>query len=143
VRLEWGTFQLGKHRSDLGRHIKIACLPLDKPGPRRRGICLIKASDARKASYFFASFLTSFLFLLSLCEMTSQVNNYSRKQSQPDVLFQIVNGHVLKANSLGTVNIVGISENAERHARPRDIRKSINRNMSTQSFPSIFELKHT
>merc|ERR1712158_61274 len=35
------------------------------PGPNRRGICLIKDSEARKASYFLASFLTSFLFLLS------------------------------------------------------------------------------
>ena len=39
---------------------------LERPGPSRRGICLIRASDAKKASYFFASFLTSFLFLLSL-----------------------------------------------------------------------------
>ena len=40
--------------------------PFDRPGPRRRGICLMRASEARKASYFLASFLTSFLFLLSL-----------------------------------------------------------------------------
>merc|ERR1711973_364546 len=38
---------------------------LFSPGPKRRGICLIKDSEARKASYFLASFLTSFLFLLS------------------------------------------------------------------------------
>lgn len=31
-------------------------LPLDRPGPKRRGICLIKASDDKKASYFLASF---------------------------------------------------------------------------------------
>ena len=41
-------------------------IPLERPGPKRRGICLIKASEARKASYFFASFFTSFLFLFSL-----------------------------------------------------------------------------
>jgi hypothetical protein len=40
--------------------------PLDKPGPSNRGICLMRVSEARKASYFFASFLTSFLFLFSL-----------------------------------------------------------------------------
>ncbi len=40
-------------------------IPLDKPGPRRRGICFIKESEARKASYLRASFLMSFLFLLS------------------------------------------------------------------------------
>ena len=38
----------------------------ERPGPSRRGICLMRASEAKKASYFLASFLTSFLFLLSL-----------------------------------------------------------------------------
>lgn len=47
--------------------------PLERPGPRRRGICLIRASDARKASYFLASFLTSFLFLLSLQAFSADV----------------------------------------------------------------------
>merc|ERR1719352_25496 len=36
-----------------------------KPGPRRRGIFLMSFEEARKASYLDASFLTSFLFLLS------------------------------------------------------------------------------
>ena len=27
---------------------------LERPGPNKRGICLIKASEAKKASYFFA-----------------------------------------------------------------------------------------
>jgi len=40
--------------------------PLERPGPRRRGICLMSASEAKNASYFFASFLTNFLFLFSL-----------------------------------------------------------------------------
>src|SRR5258708_30107178 len=31
-------------------------VPLERPGPRRRGICLMSASEAKKASYFFASF---------------------------------------------------------------------------------------
>ena len=34
-----------------------------KPGPSRRGICLMSVPLARNASYFLASFLTSFLFL--------------------------------------------------------------------------------
>ena len=38
---------------------------LFRPGPRIQGICLIRDSEAKKASYFLASFLTSFLFLLS------------------------------------------------------------------------------
>ena len=40
--------------------------PFERPGPSRRGICLMRASDARKASCFLASFLTSFLFLFNL-----------------------------------------------------------------------------
>jgi hypothetical protein len=38
---------------------------LFRPGPRRRGICLITDSEARNWLYFFASFLISFLFLFS------------------------------------------------------------------------------
>src|SRR5689334_15589916 len=39
--------------------------PLERAGPRRRGTCLITVSEATKASYLRASFLISFLFLLS------------------------------------------------------------------------------
>ena len=39
---------------------------LERPGPSRRGICLRRVSELRNASYFFASFLTNFLFLFSL-----------------------------------------------------------------------------
>lgn len=39
--------------------------PLERPGPKRRGICLIKVSEATKASYLRASFLMSFLFLFN------------------------------------------------------------------------------
>ena len=46
--------------------------PLERPGPSKRGICLMRASEDRKASYFLASFLTSFLFLLSLRNGQSQ-----------------------------------------------------------------------
>ena len=51
---------------------------LERPGPSRRGICFIKASEAMKASYFFASFLTSFLFLFSLGGEVSFGGGYRR-----------------------------------------------------------------
>ena len=38
---------------------------MERPGPKRRGICLIKVSEATKASYLRASFLMSFLFLFN------------------------------------------------------------------------------
>ena len=44
----------GGHQSEIPDRWRT--LPaLDRPGPSRRGICLIKASEARKASYFLAS----------------------------------------------------------------------------------------
>ena len=50
-------------------------VPLDKPGPNKRGICLIKVSEARKASYFLASFLTNFLFLFNLIEAIMSISS--------------------------------------------------------------------
>ena len=38
---------------------------MERPGPKRRGICLMRVSEATKASYLRASFLINFLFLLS------------------------------------------------------------------------------
>merc|ERR1719506_916518 len=46
---------------------RVGNLPaLLRPGPRRRGICLIRVSEARNASYFLANFLTTFLVSLNL-----------------------------------------------------------------------------
>merc|ERR1712121_452124 len=44
-----------------------------RPGPSRRGICLMRDSEARKASYFLANFLTSFLFLLSFLRSSALI----------------------------------------------------------------------
>jgi hypothetical protein len=73
---------------------------LERPGPKRREICLIRVSEARKASYFFGSFFTSFLFLFSLyaCDENRRMG-YSR-DSEIHILFEVVNGHVLKLNLL-------------------------------------------
>merc|ERR1711931_45471 len=46
---------------------------LFRPGPNRRGICLIRASEAMKASYFLASFLTSFLSLFSFLRSSADM----------------------------------------------------------------------
>ena len=93
--------------------------PLERPGPRRRGICLMSASDAKKASYFFASFLTSFLFLFSL--RASHIENSSGHAERFHALLQIVHRHVLQINLLRAVDVCRISENADRHARARHI----------------------
>merc|ERR1712080_17914 len=47
---------------------------LFSPGPSRRGICLIRDSDARKPLYFLANFLTSFLFLFNFLRSSTLMN---------------------------------------------------------------------
>lgn len=65
-------------------------VPFERPGPRRRGICLIRASEARNASsalcqchhhalshgnhiHFRASFFINFLFLLSFFRSSADI----------------------------------------------------------------------
>lgn len=48
---------------------------LFSPGPKRRGICLITASEARKAWYFFDIFLTNFLFLLNFFRSSTLIED--------------------------------------------------------------------
>lgn len=48
-------------------------VPLDRPGPNRRGICLMRPSEATKASYLRASFLMSFLFLFSFLRSSADM----------------------------------------------------------------------
>lgn len=56
--------------SELDQQIEVRrTLPLDRPGPSKRGICLIRVSEARKTLYLRASFLISFLFLLSFLRL--------------------------------------------------------------------------
>lgn len=97
--------------------------PLERPGPSRRGICLMRASDARKASCFLASFFTSFLFLFNL----HPKNSVACKQSESAlaVLLQIVDRHVLQIDLFGTIDICGICENADGHTRTGDIGQPI------------------
>ena len=53
--------------------IEAGDLPLERPGPKRRGICLIRVSEETKASYLRASFLISFLFLLSFFKSSADM----------------------------------------------------------------------
>jgi len=64
---DWGReFTSCRHVRDWIDMRRIAgSLPLERPGPNRRGICLMRVSEATKASYLRASFLINFLFLLS------------------------------------------------------------------------------
>ena len=78
----------------------------------------MRASEDMKASYFFASFLTSFLFLLSLGIISATRAQTDRKSN---ALLQVINRHVLEVDLLGTVDVGGIGENADGHARTRDV----------------------
>ena len=64
---DWGGEFAGWRQVSIYRHWDEddGWVPLDRPGPKRRGICLIRVSLEIKLSYFRASFLISFLFLLS------------------------------------------------------------------------------
>ena len=61
----------------------------------------MRASEARKASYCLASFLTSFLFLLSFFKSSTDL--------------------VLKVDLLRAVDVGGIGENADGHAGAGDM----------------------
>lgn len=63
---ELSSLSTKKHVRKWSQKRKKLYVPFERPGPSKRGICLMRASEARKASYFLASFFTSFLFLLSL-----------------------------------------------------------------------------
>lgn len=54
-------------------------IPLDKPGPRRRGTCLIKKWEARKASYLQESFLISIFVLLSFLRSSLDMASMPRR----------------------------------------------------------------
>ena len=97
--------------------------PFDKPGPNKRGICLINVSEARKASYFLASFLTNFLFLFSLIEVIMSISSSVWANKTQNALLQIVHRHVLELNLLGAIDVSSIGENADRHPRTGDIRE--------------------
>ena len=78
----------------------------------------MRTSEARKASYFLASFLTSFLFLLSLSAAFSTTTS---RAYNDNLLLQVINGHVLELDLLSTIDIVGIGKNADGHARTGDV----------------------
>merc|ERR1719188_2229510 len=58
---------------------KVGNLPaLFNPGPNNLGICLIRVSEARKASYLAASFLTFFLSLFSFLRSSADMASMPR-----------------------------------------------------------------
>ena len=67
---------------------------LFRPGPRNQGICLIRDSEAKKAPYFLASFLTSVLYLLSF--------------------FQCLDVHVGEIHSLGLITMLPVPQDTYR-----------------------------
>merc|ERR1711924_319302 len=55
---------------------KVGNLPaLFKPGPNKRGICLMMESEAKKPWYFLASFFTSFLFFFSFFKASTSMQS--------------------------------------------------------------------
>jgi hypothetical protein len=94
---------------------------LESPGPRRRGICLMRASEARKASYFLASFLTSFLFLLSFFKSSTDMYWGAERVVSGGFGSETGTTTNLELNQLGPVNVESIGENADGHARTGNV----------------------
>jgi hypothetical protein len=100
-----------------------ADIPFDKPGPRIRGICLIRLSEAMNASYLRASFLMSFLFLLSFFRSSALM------ASTPPCLALCANyelsgmSHNRRGIMISPVDVMLITEDADGHIWPRDDRK--------------------
>merc|ERR1719500_1531584 len=98
------------------------------PGPRSLGICLIRVSEARNASYFLASFFTFFLSLLSFFrtqEPGDLLDQGVRSEERIVLLskllhfllvlvelLQVVSRHAVHAQGLGLVAVLLVSQQA-------------------------------
>merc|ERR1719453_343642 len=90
-------------RSSCGLH-NVGNLPaLFRPGPSRRGICLIKLSEATNAWYFFGEFLDQLLVLVEVLEALSILE--------------------LKAERSGLFAMVRIAEDADAHLWAGNVRQ--------------------
>ena len=121
---------------------------LFRPGPRRRGICLITASEARKAAYFLAvrqgnicqrpghnehlqssagAHTASFTVLVCKSMMNHIVpGNLTELLDELLVflqLLQILHTHLVDANSLGLLTVLVVSQHAHLHLRPWCVRQ--------------------
>merc|ERR1740117_1282743 len=76
---------------------------LFKPGPRKRGICGMRTCDARKPSYFWASFFHELLVLVQF--------------------LQVFHALEISTATLCLLAMHSISENAHLHARTRHVRE--------------------
>ena len=82
---------------------------------------LDKGLGGKESVVFFSKLLDKLLVLVQpIFKMVSGPNPYEIKT----VLFQIINRHVLQFYLLCPIDISGVGENANRHARTGDIRKS-------------------
>jgi hypothetical protein len=74
---------------------------------------LLKASEAMKASYLRASFLMSFLFLLSFFKSYERVSTASNGAYQ---WAAYIGAHGIDTVVLGTIDVVLVTEDAKSHA---------------------------
>jgi hypothetical protein len=94
---------------------------LERPGPRRRGICLIKVSDATKASYLRAS--SAKQLVTSLFPVLLTVRTLDKLLVLVQLL-QVVAGHGVDTVVLGAIDIVLVTEDTDGHARAGDGRET-------------------
>ena len=96
---------------------------MERPGPKRRGICLIRVSEATKASYLRASFLINFLFLLSFFKSSEDIAStppcLARSIScwSPRILKQPISVQAFKSSLLRCTDVVDVPD---AHSRARN-----------------------
>jgi len=83
----------------------------------------MRTSEARKASYFLASYTQTrgSQSLASEAELSVWSFYLLDELLVLVKLLQVINRHVLELDKLGTIDIGSISENADRHARSGDV----------------------
>lgn len=94
---------------------------LFRPGPRRRGICLMRASLARKASYFLAARHAN----ITINSKTNKlIQHYTQILDKFLVLIQLLQSlsiHEGKVIGLGLITVLLVTQNAHLHARTGDM----------------------
>lgn len=96
-----------------------------RPGPRIRGICLIRDSEARKASYFLAARGTeqTFCFFLSFTDKEQHESRFLRTKLFDELLvfvelLESLDVHVWHVGSFGLVAVLLVSQNAHGELGP-------------------------
>ena len=103
-------------------------LTLGETGSKQTRNLLDKSLRGQESVVFLRELLDELLVLVEPWDIISH-----QRPRLPDrhALLQVVNGHVLEVDLLGTVDVVRVGQNADGHARARDVREPAPPRVST------------